>query len=103
MTLNISFFSREVVVCACAFGVLSSTAVAISPSNDIDRNTKAISFRLSFVVPVIDNVCLTPIDQQKFRYILAQILSSIRKSLSTFMKQAKLGYLTKSSNTFNPS
>jgi hypothetical protein len=47
--------------------------VAITPSNDTDRNAKMSSFCLVLVL-VVDNI-----DEQKIEYISAQISSFIRR------------------------
>lgn len=75
MTLNISFFSAfgELVVCAKVSGVVLNIDVAITPSNDTDRNAKMSSFCLVLVL-VVDNI-----DEQKIEYISAQISSFIRR------------------------
>jgi uncharacterized protein YsxB (DUF464 family) len=66
ITLNISFFaSGEVVVCARVSGVVLSIDVVINPSNDTDRNANVSSFCLNCTV---DNI-----DEQRFKYISAQI------------------------------
>jgi hypothetical protein len=66
MTLNISFFtgSGEIVVCARVSVVVLSIDVAISPSNDTDKNTKIVFIRL---ISDVDNI-----NGQRFKYISAK-------------------------------
>jgi hypothetical protein len=66
MTLNISFFTVSgEIVCARISGVVLSIGVAISPSNDTDRNAKVVFFCL---ISAVDNI-----NEQWFKYISAQI------------------------------